>query len=113
MTEENKELAAEQAKQAVGQGKAAAKNTGKALRAVAEPVAENVADGARDAVQKAEATADDAVNVMRKVDPKILSRISGDTGVAFLALSASLYSAAIAFNKFRTVYQGRSQVIGR
>lgn len=110
MTDESQNAATEHAKQAAGQGKAAARNAGKALRTVAEPAMEAVAEEARDTAQKLEGTAEDAVNVARRVDPRVLSRISGDTGVGFLALSVSLYAGAVAFAKFRQAYSGRSHI---
>lgn len=110
MTEDNEQEASELAKQAAGQGKAAARSAGQALKAVGEDVVETVAEETRDATEKIEDTAEDALNTARRVNPKILSRISGDTGVGFLALSVSIYSGAVAFHKFRSALAGRSRV---
>jgi hypothetical protein len=41
----------------------------------------------------------------------VLSRMSSDTGVGFLALSVAIYSGAVAYTKFRQAASGRSQVI--
>lgn len=111
MTEDNAQEAAEHAKQAAGQGKAATKNAGKALKAVGEDAAETVAEEARDIAQKIEGTAEDALDTARRVNPKILSRISGDTGVGFLALAVSIYSGAIAAHKFRAAFSGSKNIV--
>lgn len=110
MSDNNGE-AAEIAERAAEQAKHATKNAGKAAKAAAEPVLERVVDEAHDIADKLEGTRDDAFNAARRVDPRVLSRISGDTGVGFLALSVSIYSAALAYAKFRGVYANRSQVI--
>jgi hypothetical protein len=111
LTDEKQTEAEELAHRAASQAKNAAKNSGRAAKAVAEPVVETVVDEARDTAQKFENTAGDVARVARRVNPKILSRMSSDTGVAFLALSASLYAGAVAFNKFRVAYAGRKQVL--
>lgn len=105
------EQAKEQAGQAASQAKAAAKSSGRALRDVAEDAAETVADEARDTAEKLEGTAQDAVRTAKKVNVGVLSHISGDLGVGFLALSVSIYSGAVAYAKFRQAASGRSQVI--
>lgn len=110
MSDSNGE-AAELAERAAKQGKQASKNAARAARVAAEPVVEHVVDSARDVTNKLEGTAEDAIRTASRVNPKTLSRISGDTGVGFLALSVSLYAGAIAVNKFRAVYAGRNAVI--
>lgn len=104
---ENAEELAQRAKE---QAKHSAKNSGRALKAAAEPMMAAAADEARDTADKLEGTAQDAVTAARKLNPQVLSRLSGDTGIAFLAVSMSLWSGAIAFNKFRQVLSGRGHV---
>jgi hypothetical protein len=108
MSDQSKQEAAEHARQAAGQGKAAAKNAGRAVKTAAEPVMEAVAEEAHDTAEKLEGTAYDAARAVRKIDVGMLSRLSSDTGVGFLALSVSLWSGAVAYSKFRTVLTGRS-----
>lgn len=117
-SQQNAEEAARLAKQAKGQGRAAAKNAGRAAqrgarvaRAAAEPVVDAVVDEAQDTVEKLEGTAEDAVKTARRINPRVLSRISGDTGQGFIALSVALWAGTIAFNKFRGAYEGRSHVL--
>jgi ATP phosphoribosyltransferase regulatory subunit HisZ len=109
-TQEAQDLASKagvQTKQAGRQAKAAARTGGKAVKAAAEPVVEE----ARDTANKFEGTAEDAVEAARKVNLGVLSRMSSDTGVGFLALSVAIYSGAVAYYKFRQAASGRSQVI--
>jgi ATP phosphoribosyltransferase regulatory subunit HisZ len=109
-TQEAQDLASKtgvQTKQAGRQAKAAARTGGKAVKAAAEPVVEE----ARDTANKLEGTAEDAVEAARKVNLGVLSRMSSDTGVGFLALSVAIYSGAVAYTKFRQAASGRSQVI--
>lgn len=115
MKDEAKEAAgkaAEQAGQSGHQAKAAAKSTGRAVRAAAEPVAEAVADGAEEAAETARDVGQEAFRAVKKVDVGVLGKISGDTGVGFLALSVSLYSGLVAYTKFRQAFAGRSNIIG-
>lgn len=111
MTKDDAELAKEQAGQAGSQAKAAAKSGGRALRDVAEDAVDAVADEARDVADKAEGTAHDVADAVRRVDVGVLGKMSGDTGVGFLALSVCIYSGAVAYAKFRQAASGRSQVI--
>lgn len=111
MSDEDKEKAAIAARRARKQGASAAKNAGRAVRFTAEPVVEDVAEELRDAGDKLEATAEDAIQTARRINPWVLSRISSDTGIGFFALSVSIYAGAIAFNKFRGAYSGRSYVL--
>jgi ATP phosphoribosyltransferase regulatory subunit HisZ len=113
-TQEAQDLASKagvQTKQAGRQAKAAARTGGKAVKAAAEPVVEAAAEEARDTANKLEGTAEDAVEAARKVNLGVLSRMSSDTGVGFLALSVAIYSGAVAYTKFRQAASGRSQVI--
>lgn len=105
--------AEEQARQAGSQAKAAAKTGGKAVKTAAEPVVEAVAEEARDTADKLEGTAYDAARAAKKVNVGVLGRMSGDTGVGFLALSVAIYSGAVAYAKFRQVASERSQVISQ
>lgn len=111
MINENAKLAKEQVGQAGNQAKAAAKSTGRAVRDAAEPVVERMTDEASDVSYKVEETAQDALRAAKKVDVGVLSRMSGDTGVGFLALSVSIYAGAVAYAKFRQAASGRSHVI--
>jgi hypothetical protein len=111
MSEPNNEEAAELAGRAAKQGKDAAKNAGRAARAVAEPVLDHVVDEAQDTVHKLEGTIDDAVSASRRFNPRVLSRISSNTGVGFIALSVSIAAATLAVTKFRGAFADRSQVI--
>lgn len=79
--------AAEHARQAAGQGKAAARN---AAKAVTEEVQDNV--------HRLEDTAYEAARAA--TNPRLLSRI-GNSGVVFVAASATLFVAGIAYNVFR------------
>jgi hypothetical protein len=110
MSDRNGE-AAELAERAARQGKQAGKNAARAAKAVAEDVADTVVDETRDTLDKLEQTGEDVMGAARRVNPRTLSRISGDTGMGFLALSVSLYTGAVAISKFRAVYAGRSSVI--
>lgn len=103
MSDETQEEAAELAKRAGRQGRNAARNGIKAAKAVAEPVIDAAHDEAVDTVNKLEGTAEDAVQAARKINPNVLSRLTGDTGIGFLALSVSIWAGAVAFNQFRGV----------
>jgi hypothetical protein len=111
VTEEQKQEAAELAKRARGQSKAAAKNGARAVKTVAEPVIDAVHEEAVDTVNKLEGTADDAIRTARTINPRVLSRISGDTGQGFIALSVAIWAGTIAVNKFRGAYAGRNAVM--
>jgi hypothetical protein len=111
MATSDKDRAKEQAAQTVSQARAATKSASRAAKDAAEPVVEAVADEVRDTAEKVEGTAHDAAEAVKKVDIGVLGKMSGDTGVAFLALSVCIYSGAIAYAKFRQAASGRSQVI--
>lgn len=111
MTDENKQEAADLAKRAGTQAKNAAKNSGRAVKAVAEPVIEAVVEEASNGHRQLEAITEEAAHTAKRVNPRMLSYISGDTGIGFLALSASLYAACVAVAKFRDAYEGRKQVL--
>lgn len=106
MTPKNEEEAGELAHRAGRQARNAGKNASRAAKAAVEPVVEAVEDEVRDTADKLEGTAQDAARAARKINPKMLSRISGDTGVGFLALSVAIYAGAIAYSKFRQVASG-------
>lgn len=113
MTEENKQEAEELAKRAARQSRSAAKNAGRAVKAVAEPVVDATAEEIHETAEKLEGTVEDAVHAARRVNPRVLSRISGDTGQGFIALSVAIWAATIAANKFRGAYAGRSALVTR
>lgn len=79
--------AAEHARQAAGQGKAAAKN---AAKAVTEEVQDNV--------HRLEDTASEAARAV--TDPSLIGRIASN-GKVFAAASATLFAAGIAYSVFR------------
>lgn len=108
MNDEEKEAAAEHAKQALGQGKAAVRNATEAAKSVAEPVAEAAAEEVKDNVHKLEGTAQDAAKAVRRVSPESLAHRAADAGWGCFALSVSIYAGAIAFNKFRDAIEGRA-----
>jgi hypothetical protein len=97
MPTEEPDEAIDLARRAKTQGKNAIKNAGRAARVAAEPVLEEASD-------KLEDVAEEAVRTTKRFDPRMLGRISGDTGQAFLALSVAIYAAAIATKKFQGVY---------
>lgn len=110
MSEESQEAKA-LAKRAGAQAKHAGKNTGRAARAAAEAGAEVVADEAHEAVETVEGTAEAAAHAARRVNVGVLTRMSGDTGIGFLALTVAIYSGTVAYMKFRQAWSGGSQVI--
>lgn len=95
------------ARRARRQTKAAAKNASKAARIAAEPAIEE----ARETVEKLEETAEDALETARRVNPKMMGRISEDVGWAFLALSVSIYTGTLSVRKFREAYGKRAQIM--
>lgn len=115
MTNDEEQRAAEEAaghaKQAAGQAKAAAKEAAAAVSTAAEPVVDRVSDAAQNGASRIEDTAEDALDAARRVNPKIISKITGDTGVGFLALSVCIYSGTVAFYRFRSAFEGRSKVL--
>lgn len=48
-------------------------------------------------------------DAIKRVNPKGLSALTRDAGTGFLALSAAIYTATIAVNKFREVYESRGK----
>lgn len=111
MSDENQTEAQELAKRAGAQGKNAAKNTARAMKAAAEPAAVSAVAEAKETGAKLEGTAQDAVRAARRMDVGVLGRLSSDTGVGFLALSVAIYSGTIAYTKFRQVARGGSAVM--
>lgn len=114
MTNDENQKAQEAAELAKSAGKDTANAGKKALKAVqtgADAATDAVADEAQDIANKAHDTAEDAVQAARKIDVGVLSKISGDTGIGFLALSVSIYAGAVAFAKFRQAASGRTRVL--
>src|SRR3954465_4314656 len=115
MADKDKQEARELAARAARQSQQAAKNAGRAAKAAAPIVAETAGDAAEkvnDAAEEAvDAVVDATVKTTRKFSPRILSSISSDTGVGFLALSVAIYAGAIAFNKFGAAYSQSSRVV--
>lgn len=48
---------------------------------------------------------------IKRINPRVLAAISGNTGSGFLALSVAICSTTIALAKFRAAYEGRSQAV--
>lgn len=116
MNDENKknaEEAARLARQAKGQGRAAARNATKAAKVVADPVVEAASEELQDTAHKLEGTVEDAVMGARRLNPRVLSRISGDTGQAFIAMAVAIWAGTIAGNKFRAAAAGRKALMTR
>lgn len=111
MSEQDKQDAKLLAARAAKQSKQAAKNTGRAAKVAAPIAAEKVGDAAEKVNDVAEDTVEAAVRTTHKFSPRVLSRISGDTGVGFLALSVAIYAGAIAVNKFGSAYSQRTHVV--
>src|SRR4051812_21050096 len=111
MADKDKQEARELAARAARQSQQAAKNAGRAAKAAAPIVAETAGDAAEKVNDAAEEAVDAAVKTTRKFSPRILSSISSDTGVGFLALSVAIYAGAIAFNKFGAAYSQSSRVV--
>jgi hypothetical protein len=111
MSEQDKQEAKELGARAARQSQQAAKNTARAARAAMPVAAEKIGDAAEVVNDVVEDVTDAAVRETRKVSPRILSRLTGDTGIGFLALSVSIYAGTIAFNQFRGVYSQRGQVM--
>lgn len=107
------EEAKEYAERAGEQGKHAVKNSGRAVRAVAEPMVEGAAEEIREAGDRIEDTAHDAFRAARRVNVGVLGRMSSDTGIGFLALSVAIYSGAISYAKFRQALAGRGRITYR
>lgn len=111
MSEQDKQEAKELGARAARQSQQAAKNTARAARAAMPVAAEKVGDAAEVVNDAAEEAVETVTREARRVSPRILSRLTGDTGIGFLALSVSIYAGTIAFNQFRGVYSQRSQVM--
>jgi hypothetical protein len=111
MADQDKQEARELAARAAKQSQQAAKNAGRAAKAAAPIVAETAGDAAEKINDTAEEAVDVAVQTTRKFSPRILSSISSDTGVGFLALSVAFYAGAVAFKKFGDAYSQSSRVM--
>lgn len=120
--EQAKQEAATHGRRAVSQTKRAGRNATRAAQLAAKPAAQEVTETAKDAANGAvdaaetvaEGTAEAARTVERhapRLSAKGLAAISGDTGTGFFALSVALYSAAVAYHKFRAAYQGRGRAV--
>lgn len=64
----------------------------------------------QDVVETAAEQAEEGVETMKRVDPRVLSRISSDTGQGFMALSVAIWAGTFAYNKFRVAYVGRKAI---
>lgn len=111
MSDQDKQEAKELAGRASNQAKNAAKNSGRAVKAVADATADDVVEETRDAAEKLEGTAREAAQAARKLNVGVLGKMSGDTGVAFLATSVSIYAGIVAYSKFRQAFSGGAHVI--
>lgn len=109
--EEAKQEAVTQAKRAGTQAKRAARNTGRAANAAAEVAKESIEESADNVVDLAEAAADKAAQTSKRVSPKALAAISGNTGQGFIALSVAIWAGSVAAHRFNAAYAGRSSVI--
>lgn len=87
----------------------AAKNTGRAAQAAAKPVLEEAQEG----VDRLEEVAEDAVETAKRLNFRVMSRISGDTGQAFLALSVAIFAATVATSKFKGAFAKSGSVLGK
>lgn len=103
----DKQEAQELAARAAAQSKHATKNAGRAAKAAAPVAAEKVGDAAEVVNDKAEETVDAMANTARRFGPRVINRLTGDTGIGFFALSVSLYAGTIAFSKFNSAYSNR------
>lgn len=115
MTDDRQQEAAETAKRAKGEAKAAARDAGRAAKAASEPVVEAVRDEAHETAEKARGTAQDAAEAVHsaasRVNPTIIAHLSSDLGVGFFATAVSIYSGLIAAHKFKGVYAARKLVV--
>lgn len=97
------------------QSQHAAKNATKAARIAGEVAAEETQDSLMHAAGEAQEGAEEVAETTKRVVPRISARglaaISGDTGTGFLALAVSIYSGAIAYQKFRSAIEGRGRAI--
>lgn len=85
----------------------AGKQSRSAARLAAEPVLEEV----QDAAEKIEGTVEETVRTARRVNPKVLQRMSNDTGQGFLALSVAIWAGSLAFGKLRSANARSSQIL--
>lgn len=113
MSDETPDEPQELAERAGRHARDAAKDGAKAVRAAAEPAVEAIADEARDTADKLEGTAQDVVDKAKRVDPRVLSRISSDAGQGLMALSVAIWAGTLAVNKLRVAYAGRKAVMTR
>lgn len=105
--------AAEAAKSAGRNARKAGKNAVKVVQVGTGAVVEVAADELAEAAEKLEGTAQDVVDAARRVNPRVLSRISSDAGQGLMALSVAIWAGTLAANKFRGVYAGRKAVMTR
>lgn len=95
MQEKDKQEAAELAARSARQLRHSAENAAKATDTVADAVVDDAVEAGSRAV--------------RRINPRGLAAIAGDTGVGFFALAVCLYSGAIAFSKFDAAFKGRGR----
>lgn len=101
---DEKQEAAQAASQARGEAKAAVRDGGRAVKTVAEPVLDAVVEEVQDAAQKAEGTVQDAANAVKRTNvDEIVNRVV-DVGWGCFALSVSIYTGQVAFQKFRSAF---------
>jgi hypothetical protein len=100
---ENNQEAAELAARARGQAKHAAKNTGRAVKAVAEPAIDAVHEEAVDAVNKLEGTVEGAIHTAGMMRPKVLRNVSGDVAMLVLELGMAAYAGKLAYGRFAKI----------
>lgn len=101
MSDQDKQEAAELAARAGTQGKNALKNTGRAGRAAALHAADVTENAAEETVEVVSETT-------KHVGSRLLSKITSDTSIGFLAMSVSIYAGVIALNKFGLVIARRN-----
>jgi hypothetical protein len=104
---ENMKEAAELTERAGRQTKHAAKNAGRAAKVVAEPAVEVVTEG----VDKLEYVAQDAAQVVRRLDPRILSNISMDVALGFGAIGVSIFAGNMGIALFKQAAHKRRFVM--
>lgn len=110
MSDKDKQEARELAARAARQSQQAAKNAGRAAKAAAPIVAETAGDAAEKVNDAAEEAVDAAMQTTKKFGPRVLSKLSSDTGVGFFALSVAVYAGALAFNRFGAAYSSSKVV---
>ena len=106
MSEQDKQEAREHLGRAGRQGRHAARNVARAAHL-----------GAEAAVDETKEVAGDVAEEVRVVAPRLSARglaaISGDTGMGFFALAVSIYSGAIAYQRFRSAILASGRAVGR